>query len=164
MLPSHTCTFWFEVSLKAQCSVVERVLFCSVMRQTQKTLFQKYLCLIVSTLSLSSILLWKWEMCVALGVSDQFPGGSNETDFSWFEWKVLVVCTEVSNEPRFIFHTVYIDEIKCNNASVKLIFGDLVRGIERRPVSGWEACNVTVISAFYELIKAPVSPSPITIL
>lgn len=112
-------------------------------------------------------------MCAALGVSDQFPGGCNETDSSWFEWEVLAFSTEIHENRHFkerilyctyivycIFHRVYIDEITCNNASVKLIYGHFLRESERRPVSGWETCNATVLSAFEELIKAPVGPSP----
>lgn len=58
-----------------------------------------------------------------------------------------------------IFYTVYIDKMKCNNASVKFIFQQFERGIKRRKVSSRENCNVTVISAFYEL-KGTRKPIP----
>lgn len=165
MLPSHTCEFSFEVSLKAQCSVVERVLFCSLMRQNKETLFQKCLCAIAVVnssvemgnvcrpWSLRSISWWlQWSRFQLIWVKSAGALRRSTSQQSFQEGQ------------RFIFHTMYIDEIKCDNASVKLIFGQLERGIERGTVSGWEASNVSVISSFYELIKAPVSPSPITIL
>lgn len=125
----HCIHVHFDLKFPLELNVLCLKEFCSaVLWGQQGTLFQKYVCLIVclcyrclnssvemgnvcSSWSLRSIswwLQWNWFQLIWVKSAGVLHRSTSEQSFQ--------------EEQKIIFHTVYIDEIKCNNASVKLIF------------------------------------------